>query len=48
MVGDAYTFIGLERTSKLGRVARQGSGIRSTLEDFISKIRTATAPDVST
>lgn len=51
MVGDAYTFIGLERTSKLVVAWHLGKRDRVNTEDFISKIRTATAPgrfDVST
>ncbi len=51
MVGDAYTFIGLERTSKLVVAWHLGKRDRGNTEDFISKIRSATAPgwfDVST
>ncbi|MGA2327760.1 MAG: transposase [Bryobacteraceae bacterium] len=51
MVGDAYTFIGLERTSKLVVAWHLGKRDRVNTEDFISKIRWATAPgwfDVST
>lgn len=51
MVGDAYTFIGLERTSKLVVAWHLGKRDRVNTEDFISKIRSATAPgwfDVST
>jgi transposase-like protein/IS1 family transposase len=51
MVGDAYTFIGLERTSKLVVAWHLGKRDRVNTEYFISKIRWATAPsqfDVST
>lgn len=51
MVGDAYTFIGLERTSKLVVAWHLGKRDRVNTEDFVSKIRWATAPgwfDVST
>jgi len=44
MVGDAYTFIGLERTSKLVVAWHLGKRDRLNTEDFISKIRWATAP----
>jgi len=50
-IGDAYTFIGLERTSKLVVAWHLGKRDRVNTEDFISKIRWATAPgwfDVST
>jgi IS1 family transposase len=50
-MGDAYTFIGLERTSKLVVAWHLGKRDRINTEDFISKIRWATAPgrfDVST
>ncbi len=50
-VGDAYTFIALERTSKLVVAWHLGKRDRVNTEDFITKIRTATAPgrfDVST
>lgn len=42
--GDAYTFIGLERTSKLVVAWHLGKRDRVNTEDFISKIRWATAP----
>lgn len=51
MRGDAYTFIGLERTSKLVIAWHLGRRDRVNTEDFVSKIRRATAPgrfDVST
>ena len=51
LIGDAYTFIGLERTSKLVVAWHLGKRDRINTEDFISKIRWATAPgrfDVST
>jgi IS1 family transposase len=51
MVGDAYTFIALERTSKLVVAWHLGKRDRINTEDFVSKIRWATAPgwfDVST
>jgi IS1 family transposase len=51
MAGDAYTFIGLERTSKRVVAWRLGKRDRISTEEFISKIRWATAPgwfDVST
>lgn len=44
MHGDAYTFIGLERTSKLVVAWHLGKRDRVNTEDFISKIRWATAP----
>jgi IS1 family transposase/transposase-like protein len=44
MVGDAYTFIALERTSKLVVAWHLGKRDRVNTEDFISKIRWATAP----
>ena len=44
MAGDAYTFIGLERTSKLVVGWHLGKRDRVNTEDFISKIRWATAP----
>jgi transposase-like protein/IS1 family transposase len=50
-IGDAYTFIGLERTSKLVVAWHLGKRDRMNTEDFISKIRWATAPgrfDIST
>jgi IS1 family transposase len=50
-IGDAYTFIGLERTSKLVVAWHLGKRDRVNTEDFVSKIRWATAPgwfDVST
>ena len=49
--GDAYTFIALERTSKLVVAWHLGKRDRINTEDFISKVRVATAPgffDVST
>lgn len=51
MAGDAYTFIALERTSKLVVAWHLGKRDRVNTEDFVSKIRCATAPgwfDVST
>ena len=51
MVGDAYTFICLERSTKLVMAWHLGKRDRMNTEDFISKIRWATAPghfDVST
>ncbi len=51
MAGDAYTFIALERTSKLVVAWHLGKRDRINTEDFVSKIRWATAPgwfDVST
>jgi hypothetical protein len=51
MAGDAYTFIALERTSKLVVACHPGKRDRVNTEDFVSKIRWATAPgwfDVST
>jgi IS1 family transposase len=50
-IGDAYVFIGLERTSKLAVAWHLGKRDRINTEDFISKIRWATAPgwfDIST
>jgi IS1 family transposase len=50
-IGDAWTFIGLERTSKLVVAWHLGKRDRVNTEDFVSKIRWATAPgwfDVST
>jgi len=50
-IGDAYTFIALERTSKLVVAWHLGKRDRVNTEDFVSKIRWATAPgwfDVST
>lgn len=50
-IGDAYTFIGLERTSKLIVAWHLGKRDRINTEQFVSKIREATAPgrfDVST
>jgi IS1 family transposase len=44
LAGDAYTFIGLERTSKLVVAWHLGKRDRVNTEDFISKIRWATAP----
>lgn len=41
--GDAYTFIGIERTSKLVVAWHLGRRDRESTEDFISKLRTATA-----
>lgn len=51
MRGDAYTFMGPERTSKLVVAWRLGRRDRVNTEDFVSKIRWATARgrlDVST
>ncbi len=51
MTGDAYTFIALERTSKHAVAWHLGKRDRVNTEDFISKVRWATAPgwfDVST
>jgi hypothetical protein len=51
MAGDAYTLIALERTSKLVVAWHLGKRDRVNTEDFVSKIRWATAPgwfDVST
>jgi hypothetical protein len=51
MAGDAYTSIGLERTSKLVVAWHLGKRDRVNTEDVIFKIRWATAPgrfDVST
>jgi len=51
MHGDAYTFIGLERHSKPVLAWHLGKRDRVNTEDFVSKIRWATAPgwfDVST
>ena len=51
MVGDAYTFIWLERSSKLVMGWHLGKRDGVNTEDFVSKIRWATAPgrfDVST
>jgi len=51
MVGDAYTFICLERSTKLVMAWHLGKRDRVNTEDFVSKIRWATAPgrfDVST
>lgn len=51
MAGDAYTFIALERTSKLVVAWHLGKRNRVNTEDFVSKIRWAIAPgwfDVST
>jgi len=42
--GDAYTFIALERTSKLVVAWHLGKRDRINTEDFISKVRIATAP----
>lgn len=50
-MGDAWTFIARERTSKLIVAWHLGKRDRISTEDFISKIRWATAPgwfDVST
>jgi transposase-like protein/IS1 family transposase len=44
-IGDAYTFIGLERTSKLVVAWHLGKRDRVNTEDFISKIRWATTSD---
>jgi IS1 family transposase len=51
MVGDAYTFICLERSTKLVMAWHLGKRDRVNTEDFVSKMRWATAPgrfDVST
>lgn len=51
MVGDAYTFIRLERSTKFVMAWHLGKRDRLNTEDFVSKIRWATAPvrfDVST
>ena len=51
MRGDAYAFIGLERTSKLVVAWHPGKRDRINTEDFVSKVRGATANlpfDVST
>jgi hypothetical protein len=51
MIGDAYTFICLERSTKLIMAWHLGKRDRVKTEDFVSKIRRATAPgrfDVST
>lgn len=51
LLGDAYTFIALERTSELVVAWHLGKRDRINTEDFVSKIRWATAPgwfDVST
>jgi len=51
MIGDAYTFIGLESYTKLVVAFHVGKRDRINTEDFVSKIRQATAPgwfDVST
>jgi transposase-like protein/IS1 family transposase len=42
-IGDAYTFIALERTSKLVVAWHLGKRDRINTEDFISKVRWATA-----
>ncbi|HEY3129586.1 MAG TPA: transposase [Acidobacteriota bacterium] len=50
-IGDAYTFIGLERTSKLVLAWHLGKRDGENTHEFVEKIRTATAPgrfDVST
>jgi len=50
-IGDAYVFIGLERTNKMVVAWHLGKRDRVNTEDFVSKIRWATAPgrfDVST
>ena len=44
MVGDAYTFICLERSTKLVMAWHLGKRDRVNTEDFVSKIRWATAP----
>ncbi len=41
-IGDAYTFIGLERNSKLVVAWHLGKRDRINTEDFISKLRRAT------
>jgi IS1 family transposase/transposase-like protein len=43
-LGDAYTFIALERTKKLVVAWHLGRRDRQNTEDFISKVRSATAP----
>lgn len=43
VMGDAYTFIGIERHSKLILAWHLGKRTRVATEDFISKLRTATA-----
>ena len=43
-IGDAYTFVALERTSKLVLAWHLGRRDRVNTEDFISKVRLATAP----
>ena len=43
-IGDAYTFIALERTSKLVVAWHLGRRDRVNTEDFIAKVRRATAP----
>lgn len=51
MIGDAYTFICLERETKLVMAWHLGKRDGTNTEDFVSKIRWATAPgrfDVST
>lgn len=44
MIGDAYTFICLERSTKLVMAWHLGKRDRLNTEDFVSKIRWATAP----
>ncbi len=43
MVGDAYTFICLERSTKLVMAWHLGKRDRLNTEDFVSKVRWATA-----
>lgn len=43
-IGDAYTFIALERSSKLVLAWQLGRRDRINTEDFIAKVRRATAP----
>ena len=42
-MGDAYTFIALERTNKLVVAWHLGRRDRKNTEDFIAKVRVATA-----
>jgi transposase-like protein/IS1 family transposase len=44
-IGDAYTFIALERSTKLVLAWHLGRRDRISTEDFVSKLRDATAPD---
>jgi hypothetical protein len=43
MIGDAYTYICLERSTKLVMAWHLGKRDRMNTEDFVSKIRWATA-----